>query len=67
VTSENQRLGQLADKPVKISGRHAGIAAKLIHLVGGGLDQQRRLMRMGVTNCSFKYQWMCGTDGINPV
>jgi hypothetical protein len=67
VIGKIERIGQLADKAAKISRRHAGITAKLIHLIGGGFNQQRGLMRMGVTNGSFKYQWMCGTDGINTV
>ncbi len=36
---EIQRVGELTNKAAKIGGRHSGITAELVHLIGGRFNQ----------------------------
>ena len=50
----------------KSVGRHAGIAAKLIHLIGGGLDQQQLVPLRRQSQGRLQHQRMGGADGVDP-
>lgn len=39
ILREIQRVGELTNKAAKIGGRHSGIAAELVYLIGGCFNQ----------------------------
>ena len=46
--------------------RLAGVAAKLIDLIRGGLDQYRRAARFGLPQGRFQHPGVSGTNGKDP-
>ena len=57
--------GNIDDQPAEFPGQHAGVASKVIHLVGGGLDQEVRLIFERLINGCFENPWVRGADGVN--
>ena len=57
---------QLVEAIAKVSGGHAGIAAKLIHLIGGGLDQQQLIPFGSQPQRGLQHQRVSGADGVDP-
>ncbi len=58
--------GEPVQQVAKIGRRHAGVAAKLIHLIGGGLDQQQLVPLRRQSQGRLQYQRMGGADGVDP-
>ena len=59
-------IRKIFDQCHKIGRLHAGIAAILVYLVCGCLDQQGSACGCGMTHAGFQRQFVSGTGGIDP-
>ena len=59
---ETAGCGDASDQAMKVLGRHAGVPAVVIDLVGRGLDQQMRAVFERLFHSRFKNPGMGGTD-----
>ncbi|MNG34387.1 hypothetical protein D3C84_1208570 [compost metagenome] len=57
-TLNTTATGKLIETITKIGWSHAGIATKLIDLIGGRLHQQYMSLGLGQSQCSFQHKWV---------
>ena len=65
----NHVLGQinclchLQDHLIEVLGHHAGVAAELVDLIGGSLDQNGLVQHLCAAQCDLQCQFIGGTVG----
>jgi hypothetical protein len=59
---DSRHIGHQAAKILRL---HPGITALMIHLVGGGFDQQRRPILQCLVNGCFQHPGMRGTNRVD--
>jgi hypothetical protein len=63
LTGEVDSVGDAFDEGAKVGGRHAGVAAVMVDLVAGRLDQHRAVIRVALAKRSLDDDRMGGADG----